>query len=314
MRPRRGYVLVMVLALLVLSATLLVALSRVAGRTALAARSAEEELQQRWGVASCRKAVLPHVEQILSALEQERRRPVARFSISVRLGGQTFEMILADEQAKANVNAILENSDATRAETRIRQGLTGSGLSNRIKLRPTVGAVMTQIANPTTAPTSRPVVSSNGLNLAGWGQVFEGVPPVQLIGTMPGSRMAPVDLLTCWGNGAVNVKRTTDAALNLAAGRSLSGVEIGRLIEARDKLFEKRPVSSFAQSPVEALKELIVKSIGESLKNKGNLGLVEGSSCHSMWIISRTGRRDGYDLFVMDQANATRPVVWAYSW
>ena len=58
----------------------------------------------------------------------------------------------------------------------------------------------------------------------------------------------------------------------------------------------------------------MLKSIGESIKNRGNLGLVENSSCHSMWIISRTGRRDGYDLFVIDQADQNRPVVWSYSW
>src|SRR5690349_12480075 len=76
---RRGYVLVMVMGLLVLAATLLVAVSRTAGRAAMTARAAEEELQHRWGVVSCRKAVLPYVETMLTSLEQERRRAVPRF-------------------------------------------------------------------------------------------------------------------------------------------------------------------------------------------------------------------------------------------
>jgi hypothetical protein len=68
-RSSRGYVLVMVLGLLVLSTTLLVGVSRLAVRAAVGARQAEDDLQRRWGVASSRKAVLPHAEAILSGLE-----------------------------------------------------------------------------------------------------------------------------------------------------------------------------------------------------------------------------------------------------
>lgn len=308
----------MVLALLVISATLLVAVSRAAGRSALAARGACEELQRRWGVASCRKAVLPYAEQILSALEQERHRPAPNFAVSVQLGSQTFEMILADEQAKANVNAILESANVSRSETRIRQGLAGFGLANRIKLRPTLGGVI-EIPEPvesTTqpAPATQPVKPLT-LRVDGWGQVFDGVGPGQLLGPMPGAKGAAFDLLTCWGNGAINVRRTTEAALGLAAGTSVTRVQIGRLLEARDALYAKRTSDNFSgESPADKFKDAMVKTAGASLAGKGNLGLTEGSKCHSLWIISRTGRRDGYDLFVSDETNERRPVVWAYSW
>ena len=314
-RPR-GYVLVMVLGLLVLSTTLLVAVSRLAGRAALAARSTEDDLQRRWGIASCRKAVLPHVEAILSALEQERRRPAPTYAIAVKLGGMTFDLTLADEQSKANLNAILSSADLTLAETRIRLGLAGSGMSNRIKLRATLGGVLQSIRSATTAPAAtQPIWDANALAVAGWGQVFDAVPPAQLVRPLPGSRMAPVDLMTCWGNGAINVRRASDTALGLAAGRSLTAVEINRLVEARDKLFDRRgSESSFDQSPADRLQELMTKAAGESLKSKGNLGLTETSSCHSLWVISRNGRRDGYDLFVSDEADAKRPAIWSFSW
>jgi hypothetical protein len=308
----------MVMGLLVLAATLLVAVSRAAGRAGMTARAAEEELQHRWGVVSCRKAVLPYVEAMLTSLEQERRRSVPRFETAVKLGGVTFELILADEQAKANVNAILEESDAMRTETRVRQALSGSGLGNRIKLRPTQGEVVqvvrAGVAVATTGPTSRPARAASALAVASWGQVFDAVPPGQLVRPMPGSRLAPVDVLTCWGSGAVNVRRATDEALKLAAGRSLSGAQIGRLIDARDKLWQRRPGDAgFDESPAEKLKELMTKSSGESLANKGNLGLVDGSSCHSLWVVTRTGRRDWYDWFVSDESDARRPVVWGGS-
>lgn len=319
---RSGYVLVMVMALLVISTTLLVAVGRAAGRSAMAARAAGEDLQRRWGVASCRKAVLPHVEQILGALEQERHRPVANFSASIRLGDETFEMILGDEQAKANVNAILESADASRGETRIRLGLAGSGLANRIKLRPTLGPVIELIDKEAstrpvaaTSPVGNPANRLLALSVGGWGQVFDGIGPGQLIRPMPGGRRAPLDLLTLWGNGAVNVRRATDSAMALAAGGSVTGVQIGRLIDVRDAIYAKRGEGSFSgENSGNKLKDLMVKVAGASLANKGNLGLVEGSKCHSLWVISRNGRREGYDLFVLDETKEQRPMVWAYSW
>ena len=317
MRERsRGYVLVMVLGLLVLSTTLLVGVSRLAVRAAVGARQSEDDLQRRWGVASCRKAVLPHAEAILSGLEQERRRPAANYAFAVRLGGMTFDMIVADEQAKANVNAILSEADFELAETRIRQVLSGSGMANRIKLRATIGGVLQPIrGNATTAPAAtQPIRNAGALGVGGWGQVFDVVTPAQLLRPTPGGR-APLDVLTCWGTGAINVRRASDTALGLAAGRSVSGVEISRLIEARDKLFEQRAAEGgFDQSPADRLRELLTQTAGESLKNKENLGLAENSTCHSLWVISRNGRRDGYDLFVSDEADAKRPIGWSFSW
>jgi hypothetical protein len=314
-RRPRGYVLVMVLGLLVLSTTLLVGVSRLAGRAVVGARQAEDDLQRRWGVASCRKAVLPHAEAILSGLEQERRRAAPNYVVAVRLGGMTFDMIVADEQAKANVNAILSEADLALAETRIRQAVPGSGMANHIKLRATVGGLLQPIRTATTAPAvTQPVWAAGALAVGGWGQVFDVATPAQLLRPTPGGR-APLDVLTCWGTGAINVRRASDTSLALAAGRSISGVEIGRLIEARDKLFERRAAEGgFDQSPADRLRELMTRTAGESLKNKGNLGLAENSTCHSLWVISRDGRRDGYDLFVSDEADAKQPVVWSFSW
>jgi hypothetical protein len=56
------------------------------------------------------------------------------------------------------------------------------------------------------------------------------------------------------------------------------------------------------------------KAAGESIKNHGNLSLVERSNCFSLWVVSRNGRRDGYDLFVVDRSDDRRPMNWAWSW
>ena len=307
--------LVMVLALLVLSASLCVAVGRATLRSSIAARSAEEDLQRRWAVASSRKAVLPNVEAILAALEQERRQPVSRYETTLRLGPHRYDLILADEQAKANVNAMLQSADAARTEARLREGLAGFGLVNKVKLRPTYGAVIRPLEATAAGVTSQRVVSGSGPSVAAWGQVLDDVPPPQLIRPNAGTRLAAADLLTCWGDGAVNVRRAPDAALALAAGRSLTGLDVGRIIEARNKVFARpRSESSFDASPAEQLRELITKAAGEALKNRGNLGLVERSTCHSLWVVSHTRARDGYDLFVADAADGHRLRVSAFSW
>src|SRR5437763_1563779 len=118
---RRGYVLVVTLGLLVLAASLMVGVSRAAFRRVVEARLAQDELQRRWGVSSCRAAVLPYAEQILITQESQRRRAVPIYRTRVELGSQTFELVLSDEQAKANVNALLGEAGASRAENRIRE-------------------------------------------------------------------------------------------------------------------------------------------------------------------------------------------------
>jgi hypothetical protein len=166
-----------------------------------------------------------------------------------------------------------------------------------------------------TSPVDGRVKSPLALSVGGWGQVFDGVGPGQLLTPMPGAKRAPLDLLTLWGNGAVNVRRATDSAMSLAAGGSVTRVQIGRLMDARDALYAKRGGENFSgDNPADKLKDLMTRAAGASLANKGNLGLVEGSKCHSLWVIARRGGRVGYELFVLDETKEQRPVVWAYSW
>src|SRR5687767_4145203 len=102
---RRGYVLVTSLGLLVLAATLLVSMGSLSMDRAMQAREAQEELQRRWGRISAQRPVLPNVERILARLERKKQGPVASHRVSIALGAQRVELVLADEQAKANVNA-----------------------------------------------------------------------------------------------------------------------------------------------------------------------------------------------------------------
>src|SRR5687768_11408596 len=121
----------------------MVSIGRASLRRAAAAREAAEELQRRWGATSCRLAVMPAIESVLVDQERKLRRPVAAHRARLRLGRQTFDLVLADEQAKANVNVLLDEADRATAETRMREAMTGTGVGHLARLRPDPTVVST---------------------------------------------------------------------------------------------------------------------------------------------------------------------------
>src|SRR4051812_9485412 len=132
MPQRRGYILLTTLALLVLSSTLLVTLARQTIQRSGEARQSQEDLQRRWGQISCQRALLPHAEAILLNQEKLHQRAFATYRAQIQLGPQSFEIILADEQAKTNVNALLDLSDKSRTESQLRTAF--SNLAAQIRL------------------------------------------------------------------------------------------------------------------------------------------------------------------------------------
>jgi hypothetical protein len=206
---RRGYVLVVTLAVLVLAAGLMVGLGRAAVRHAVRAGEARDDLQRRWGTASCRQAVLPIAERLLAEEERRRGGPVPALTAAVRLGGQRFDLTLADEQAKADVNALLAAApDRATAENRVRQALTGYGLADRVRLRPDPRppSAPPPTGDPTAAraatrPSAVPQRVAVPRPITGLGQVLDAVGPEPWRKSPAGGGPAAIDLLTCWGGG-----------------------------------------------------------------------------------------------------------------
>lgn len=287
-RNDRGYVLVLTLAVLVLAASALVSSGRLAVRHASAAREAERGLQRRVGVASCRAAILPWAEEILAVHEVERKTPLVQHRAAVRLGEFTFDLIIADEQAKANVNTLLESAAPAVVENRIREALSGTGLLRAVVLRP--------------------VRLRERLVVSGIGQIFDRVGPQELLEPR-GGKLAATELLTCWGSGAINVRRASEASLRLALSPPWTLLDVSRLLEARRELFGPRgtvgakitgPASSAVQpSPL----DLLARLLRTAQIRTGPAGLTVGSTCHSLWIVVRDGRRQWYHLAVHDGVN-----------
>ena len=203
-RHSRGYILIVTLGALVLAATVITTLVCSAIDHTREARAASDELQRRWGVISCRQAVLPNAEYILAYHEAQFHEPAATQQMMVQLGSIQFHLLISDEQAKANVNAVLATADRSMAEDRIRRAMACTGNSGTIRLRPATVDVMAHVSGPAT----RPVFQS----IAGWGQVTDAANPARLLS-------GAASLLTCWGDGRVNVSRAGAAAMSLGAQR-----------------------------------------------------------------------------------------------
>jgi hypothetical protein len=298
----RGYVLVLTLALLVLAASVMVSIGRATLRHGAVAREAQESLQLRWGAASCRGALLPYVEQVLVRAEAERKAALPTLRASIELGGRRFDLVLSDESAKANVNAELDGASVPTAENRLRQALSGTGLMGAVKLRP-VAFETARSAPAATHPTTQATTAPVGQTVLSFAQVFDPATPQTLLAARAGA-IAPIELLTCWGNSALNVQRASPAAMKLALCPPLSAIDVERSV------LDARKSTKAALSLGDRMAKLLPggKAAGRPLRIAGN------STCHSLWVIGHADKRDYYSLGVIDQSDANRPEVFTFEW
>jgi len=300
MPKRRGYILLTTLALLVLSSTLLITLARSTIQRSAEARQSHEDLQRRLGQLSCQRALLPHAETILINQEKLHIRPYPTYRASIQLGAQYFDLVLADEQSKANVNALLDLTDKPRAESQLRT--TFSNLAAQIRLHASL--------TPTSAPTTRPILPRY---LSSFGQIFDSTPPQNLL--MPRfDKPAPAELLTLWTDGQLNIRRCSPASLSLLDGSLLTQLDIRRLIEARNSLYSKNPPPPPSATPLPADPIRRPLTLAQLPPNKSNLHLTTTSKSHSLWIIVRDPTRQWYSLAVLDQSDADHPRSYSYLW
>ncbi len=288
----RGYILLVTLGLLVLSTTLLVAVGRAAVRHATQARFDQQQLQRKWGLSSVRAATLPFSESILTWTEAARHAPVPSLRADIVLGGDTFSVVVSDEQAKADVNEMLQRFSPTSVEARLVQGLSGTPMYGHVRLRP-------GDASP---------------RVTGFGQVFDDV--------SPGPVLSAAKDLTLWGDGGLNLMRADEPALRMSLAPSLSQLQISRLVQVRNQTLASpgtgRPAAANTTTPPARAAAGAVQQVLDAAKisprDRARLPLVARSTCHSVLLILNDGRRLWYDLTVSDESDPagkkTASVVW----
>ena len=270
----RGYVLVMTLLVLVIAAVALSAVTAESHQHAMAARTAQDELQRRWAALSCEQTLLPRIPVILASGEKPRGRMVHM----LELGGQKLMLVLGDEQAKANVNLLAQFMDATTLRETLNQ-LTGPGVA--IDLLPTVTKTKDKSGKETATAS-----------FASYGQVFGETPPAKLAGNVS----SITGRLTCWGDTKLNTKAASPLAVRAIAATVLDKPELLRFDQAQKK------------SPDAAWRDLFVTAniLPDKVKTMESR-VTEGCACSSLWVVPDDAR---HYRFAVSSGGQTNVFEW----
>ncbi len=284
-----GFVMLMTLVLLLMAVVALAGIAHNSLNEALQTRSDLRELKRRWAVTSLRMTFLGRVESLLDEAERRRNkkgepaenrlsRPRARISIECRLADIDYEIVFTDEQAKLNVNKLLETDGRGEAQSAIRRLVDSSGVTygrgTKVNLRTRTGS-----DNYSKRGRKLPEVG-------GYGQIFQNVPPGLLVGRKrhPGL----VSNITCWGDGKVNLCRAPAAVVKQICEDKLDERVVSALLVERQR------------DPYRQLEAMLTKidDVNENQRKKIRQCLTDRSGCHGMWVIAHDKQRAWYTLAV----------------
>ena len=263
---RRGYVLLLVLFVIALATVAMASVCRMSLEKGVQADRAQTDLQRRWAVITCRSVLLPKSQALLD------RAPDSASDVrrTLHLGRQSFTLIFADEQAKANVNLLYAQGKLAGAERAVRAAISDNRGDTPVTLRP--------LPNPpvTDDEDALPQVFES------FEQVFGRVSPERLVGSP-----SPTGALTCWGDGTLNLHRASPQALRAVLGPHLPAAQIAQLLalRAKDPTLDPGDLLDLMALPDDRR---------ESIEDL----LTDQSACRSLWIISDSLDRKWYDLAV----------------
>ena len=275
---RGGFVLLLVLVLIALAGLMAAGMARTSLRLALESLDAVEELQRRWGARSCELCLFPQAEYILAKREAELRRlnrpeRVHQFVVTIELNDVTFDVTVADEDAKLSLNALAATCSDPEV-TSIVRSLVGktARFPPAIRLRPDRDRLVEgplRTAGPERNAVEAPSAPVDLFH--SWGQVFALHEPMEA--PRPRAVATATSNLTCWGAGRLNVRRASDEALERLCSE-IAGPDAGRRVL---KLRREQPLLK----PTELLSQLQMNV--EQRRRLESL-FTDQSSCYSLWI------------------------------
>ncbi|MFN8707090.1 MAG: hypothetical protein ACK526_13625 [Planctomyces sp.] len=275
--PRAGFILVMVLVLLLLTSLSVAGFARKSLILADSVAVAQETLQRRWGIQTCRRLLLQNSEQLLDGNRAANQSTAPLWPTrgmiqgSFLLGGLRFEFQLSDEDAKVNLNAIASGkSDPMAALTAaVRQSSGRAGMEPQIRWSPQMKK------------------SQKELPFRTWQQVFN-------LQDRGGSQELADRLqqatgeITCWGSGRLNLRRASDRSVE-----TVCQSEIGE--DALRKLLVLRKNGGFGDLD-DVLSGIALRSSDAFAIRRL---LATESKCYSLWLTVRNSRRS-WTSFTID--------------
>ena len=288
-RRRSGFVLLMVLLVVAIAGTLMAGAARRCAARSLQAGSRVEQLQLRWGRRSCRDLCLSRAEQLLMQDEAAKREAVVSAHRAVELGGMKFDIVVADEQAKANVNVLTQKKGLV--------GMTASVRRLQSRQRKALLVLPRPVMNLPSGLTRVPMLYGS------YDQLFRFERPAELT-DFEAPASSALNYVTCWGGGRVNFRRAGNKVLREVLAGSLDETQLKKLIELR----KDTPDVTMG----EALRHLeLNRRKIEQLRKE----LTERSRCYSLWVVAQGSSRSWHRLYVNQAGDAENdPQQWTFSW
>ncbi len=279
----KGYILLTVIAVSVLVVTALGTLARLSLRRGLEAADAERALQQRWGAITIERTLLRQAPQVFQRQEDllAEAAPGSPTPTTIRailrLRDVTFDILLGDEDAKMNLNAIYHFGGPNRTDQSISQmGDPTVGLAKRLlpavppmRLERETKRLLAGDAEADEDENEKPLLPDA---FRSWGEVFD-------LGALDAGLARDASLpnltggMTLWGNGQLNFRRASDEAI----------LAIARLVVQDGAA--RRIVQRYRESPTATLAVLLQTEVtSEPDRQRLRELMSESSTNFSIWI------------------------------
>jgi hypothetical protein len=299
-RPR-GYVLLIVIAVLTLIMMTLSMYAQSSLKRGLAAEDTARQLQIKWGERTLRETVLGRADKVFDARHQlflnqlklnsnasAATPPPPMIRDAITLNGVTFDLLLGDEDSKVDLNLLYHHGGMQAVEKQLRESL--GPLSAAVRLVPAVEPMEISREQPKAKVATDPSddadsdkANESTTEQAGparafrsWGEVFD----VDRLKSLTGSNDALPNLnanLTIAGSGQVGMARATDEAL----GATLA-IVIG---DGGARRLRQR----YRQNPTAAIDALLVSEVSQD-RDRVRLTMLiqETGKNYSLWIDAST--------------------------
>lgn len=285
-----------VVALIVIAGLAMVSVTRESLRLATDAVEQEVELQQRWGTISLQRTLLHAAPKIF--LDAQRRSLVtgaaaplpstAPLPSSVQsdflLGGLQFTTLLADEQAKLNLNTIYHTRGRNAVELTVRKMSEFRGLPVRLtpevdsEARRTPSRDRTRIREDERDPTTieEPDGATSPPAFRHWGQVFDLSRSSN--NSLAVGRLIPAatSKLTLWGRGEINITTAPNEVVAEAC-REAVGPGVARQL-----------VDQYRRNPLNLNQLALGLEVNDQQRQSLRRVVTTQSSTYSLWLTSKS--------------------------
>lgn len=280
-RPhRRAAALLLTVGVLALAVVSLSITARRSMADALAARAAAEDLQRDLIVASIEQSILPYAAEIIEFSRSEKPGPPI-VDWAAELAGISVRCRIADEQAKLNLNRHAEEHARWVVEQAVRSLVTATSADMTVRLRP----------HRPQAGSALPIYGS-------FDQVFKDASAQELLPD-DSDETTPLDRLTLWGDGRVNVMMADPNVLIFACRGLLSEVDVRRIVRIRSEGSDEEDLNALLQRA-----GVGTGSTADEKTSPFAEHLTVESTCHSVWITLASPQRRRDVLLVREAPTA----------